>query len=70
MPNRQPSPPKGAGKFAIFAAIILVAVIVITFVGLNTQHAKDLRDQQSGIVKPEATPMTDKDLGKSPTPQN
>lgn len=67
MPNRNPTPPpKGIGKFAILAGIILVMMIVIVFVGMNAQHAHTLREQQAGNVKHQEAPVHEKDLGKSP----
>lgn len=59
-------PPKAAGKVAILCAAVVCFIIIITFVGMNFQHAQDMRDEQNGQVKPQNAPMTDKDLGKSP----
>lgn len=57
---------RAAGKVAAICAAVAVVIIVITFVGLNLQHAQDLRDQQRGVVKSQNEPITDKDLGKAP----
>ncbi|WP_398470592.1 hypothetical protein [Tardiphaga sp.] len=70
MPNPNPTPPpKGAGKFAVIAGIIVALIIVVTFIGMNTQHAQDSKEQQSGQVKPSEAPLHEKDLGKSPAPK-
>lgn len=70
MPTDKATPdPRGAGRFAAIAAIVVALAIIATFVGMNMQHAKDMRDEQSGIVKPSAVPMTEKDLGKTPVRQ-
>lgn len=67
MPNPHPTPPpKGIGKFAVFAGIIVLAVVVATFIGMNAQHVQDTREQQAGNVKPQDAPMHQKDLGKPP----
>jgi hypothetical protein len=45
MPNRNPTPPpKGAGKFAIFAGAVVALIIVTLFVGMNAQHAQDSKN--------------------------
>jgi multisubunit Na+/H+ antiporter MnhC subunit len=49
----------------MIAAIVVGLAIVATFVGMNMQHAKDMRDEQSGVIKPSSVPMTEKDLGKT-----
>lgn len=70
MPNPHPThPPRGAGKFAVIAGVIVALMIVVTFIGMNAQHAKDSKDQQSGQVKPSEAPMHEKDLGKAPVPK-
>lgn len=67
MPNPNPTPPpKGAGKFAVIAGIIVALMIAVLFIGMNTQHAQDSKEQQSGQGKPSEAPMHEKDLGKSP----
>jgi hypothetical protein len=67
MPNPNPTPPpKGARKFAVIAGIIVALMIVVTFVGMNAQHAKDTKAEQAGQVKPSEAPMHEKDLGKAP----
>jgi multisubunit Na+/H+ antiporter MnhC subunit len=53
----------------MIAAIVVGLAIVATFVGMNMQHAKDMRDEQSGVIKPSSVPMTEKDLGKTPVQQ-
>lgn len=54
------------GRFAIIAGVIVAAMIVVTFVGMNMQHAQDMREQQAGQVKPSEVPAHEKDLGKTP----
>lgn len=67
MPNPHPTPPpKGMSKFVLLAGIIVALVVVVAFVGMNTQHAQDSKAQQSGQVKPAEAPMHEKDLGKAP----
>lgn len=67
MPNPNPTPPpKGASKFAAIAGVIVAIMIVVLFIGMNTQHAQDSKEQQSGQPKPSEAPMHEKDLGKSP----
>ncbi len=63
-------PPRGAGKFAVIAAAIVGMIIIVTFVGMNMQHAQTAREQEAGQVKPADAPMTEKDLGKLPAKQN
>ncbi|WP_233024241.1 hypothetical protein [Rhodopseudomonas boonkerdii] len=41
-------------------------MIVAIFVGMNVQHAKTLREEQAGQIKPQDKPMHEKDLSKSP----
>ncbi len=70
MPNPNPTPPpKGIGKFAVLAGVIVALIVIVAFIGMNTQHAQDSKDQQSGQVKPREAPMHEKDLGKSPPPK-
>lgn len=45
---------------------MIAALIVIIFLGMNAQHAKDMQDKQSGQVKPQDLPLTEKDLGRAP----
>lgn len=59
-------PPKGAARFAAIAAVIVAFMIVAIFVGMNVQHAKTLREEQAGQIKPQDKPMHEKDLSKSP----
>jgi hypothetical protein len=67
MPTGRPTPPpKGTGKFAIIAAVVVGLMIVTTFVGMNLQHAQTLHEQQSGQVKPSETPLHEKDLQRTP----
>jgi hypothetical protein len=67
MPNRNPTPPpKGAGKFAIFAGAVVALIIVTLFVGMNAQHAQDSKNAQSGQIKSSDAPMHERDLGKTP----
>ena len=67
MPNPNPTPtPRGSGKFAVIAGAIVALIIVVTFVGMNAQHALDTRAQQSGQVKPSEAPIHERDLGKAP----
>lgn len=63
-------PPRGAGKFAVIAAAIVGMIIIVTFVGMNMQHAQTAREQEAGQVKPGDAPMTEKDLGKLPAKPN
>lgn len=71
MPNRHPAqPPRGAGKFAVIAAIIVALMIAVTFVGMNAQHAKDAKTEQGGQVKTNEAPLHEKDLGKAPVRAN
>jgi uncharacterized protein HemX len=71
MPTGQPTPPpRGAGKFAVIAAVIVALIIIVTFVGMNMQHAQTAREQEAGQVKPADAPMTEKDLGKLPAKPN
>jgi hypothetical protein len=68
MPTGQPTPPpRGAGKFAVIAVAM---IIIVTFVGMNMQHAQTAREQGAGQVKPADAPMTEKDLGKLPAKPN
>jgi hypothetical protein len=64
-PNPTP-PPKGAGKFVVLAGIVVALMIVVTFVGMNMQHAEDLKNEQTGQVKPQNAPIHENDLGKAP----
>jgi hypothetical protein len=67
MPTGQPTPPpRGAGKFAVVAAVIVGMIIIVTFVGMNIHHAQTAREQETGQVRPADAPMTEKDLGKLP----
>lgn len=67
MPNPNPTPPpRGAGKFAILAGVIVALMVVTLFVGMNMQHAQESKDAQSGQVKPSDAPMHERDLGKAP----
>ena len=50
----------------MIAGIIVALMIVVTFVGMNMQHAQDMREQQAGQVKPSEVPAHEKDLGKTP----
>jgi hypothetical protein len=59
-------PPKGTGKIAIIAGVIVALIVVVSFVGMNLQHAQDQRDQQAGKIKPSELPAHEKDLGKAP----
>lgn len=69
MPTGRPtSPPRGAGKFAIIAAIIVGLMLVTIFVGMNMQHAQTLKEQQAGETKPADAPMHEKDLQRQPVP--
>ena len=71
MPTGQPTPPpRGAGKFAVIAAVIVALIIIVTFVGMNMQHAQTAREQEAGQVKPADAPMTEKELGKLPAKPN
>lgn len=70
MPNPHPTPPpRGIGKFIVFAGVVVALIVMVAFVGMNTQHAKDSKAQQSGEVKPSEAPIHEKDLGKAPTPK-
>jgi hypothetical protein len=69
LPEDHAPRPKGSRKFIIIAAAVVVTMIVIVFVGLNAQHAKDLQDKKAGIVNPQNAPITEKDLGKQPIPK-
>jgi hypothetical protein len=53
----------------VFAGVVVALIVVVAFVGMNTQHAKDSKAQQSGEVKPSEAPIHEKDLGKAPTPK-
>lgn len=64
--GRPTPPPRGARRFVVIAGFIVLFMIVATFVGMNMQHAQELREQQSGQVKPADAPMHEKDLGKQP----
>jgi hypothetical protein len=67
MPNPHPTPPpKGTSKFVLMAGVIVAVIVAVAFVGMNTQHAQDSKEQQSGQVKPGEAPMHEKDLGKAP----
>lgn len=67
MPNPNPTPPpKGTSKFLLIAGVIVALIVIFAFVGMNTQHARDSKAQQSGQVKPSEAPMNEKDLGKAP----
>lgn len=67
MPNPHPTPPpKGASKFLVIASVIVALIVIVSFVGMNAQHAQDSKAQQSGQVKPSEAPMNEKDLGKAP----
>jgi hypothetical protein len=50
--------------------VIVAMIIVVTFVGMNMQHAQTAKEQESGQVKPADAPMTEKDLGKLPAKPN
>ena len=67
MPNPDPTPPpKGSGKFAVIAGAIVLLIIVVTFVGMNAQHAVDTTAPRSGEIKAREAPMHERDLGKAP----
>ena len=66
--DRPTPPPRGAGKFAILAAVIVGLMLVTIFVGMNMQHAQTLKEQQAGDVKPADAPMHEKELQKQPVP--
>ncbi len=67
MPNpHSTQPPRGTGKFALIAGVIVALMMAVTFVGMNAQHAQDMKAKQEGQVKPSEVPMHEKDLGKAP----
>ncbi|MGM4891291.1 hypothetical protein [Tardiphaga sp. 839_C3_N1_4] len=71
MPTGQSTPPpRGAGKFAVIAAVIVGMMIIVIFVGMNMQHAQTAKEQEAGQVKPADAPMTENDLGKLPAKPN
>lgn len=69
MPNNTSPSPRTAGKAAIAISAAIAFIVLSIFVGLNLQHAKTLRQEQSGQVDPSNAPKTDRDLGSSPAPQ-
>jgi hypothetical protein len=67
MSDNRPMPaPRGAGKAAVVIVAVAGLLIIMIFVGLNMQHAKELGEQKSGQVQPQNQPQTGKDLGRSP----
>jgi len=63
------SPPPGAGKAAVLIGVIVAVIIVSIFVGLNSHHAKTLREQQSGHIDAKDVPKSTTDLQSEPVPR-
>ena len=59
-------PPRNTRKALVLAAAMVAVLIVVIFLGMNAQHAKDMQDKQAGQVKPQDLPLTEKDLGRTP----
>lgn len=67
MPNASPTPPpRNARKALVLAGAMIAVLIVVIFIGMNAQHAKDMQDKQAGQIKPQDLPLTEKDLGRAP----
>jgi len=66
MATHQPPPPRKATRAALYAALIVGAVILVIFVGFNLYHADTQSERQSGQMEPRDAPKTPTDLQSTP----
>lgn len=69
MPNT--TPPRNAGKAALFIVAIIAAVWAVIFIGLNLSHHNSAQSEEKGRLPPDtnaqdAKPQGPHDLGTEP----